>query len=143
MKTRFLALTRVALGGLLLYAASTKIPDMQAFAAEMANYRAFPAPAIPLLGSWVVGLELLGGLSLIMGVAARGAAVVVSGLLLIFIAGLSQALLRGIDLQCGCFGGTELASWATVGRDVAMLAGSVAVAVWGPGRLLPSSRAAA
>ncbi len=140
MKDRLLALGRIALGGLFLYAASTKIPDMAAFASEIANYRAFPPPAIPLLGAWVVGLELLVGLALALGIAARGAAAVTSGLLLVFIAVLSQALLRGIDLQCGCFGGTEPASWATVGRDAVMLAGAVTVAVRGPGRLLAPRR---
>jgi len=45
-----------------------------------------------------------------------------------FIAGLSQALLRGIDLRCGCFGGDELATWGTVARDFALLVPAVAVA---------------
>ncbi len=142
MKDRILATTRIALGGLFVYAAFAKIPDMAAFAGEIANYRAFPAPAVPLLGSWVVGLELFAGLALLVGIAARGAALVVSGLLVVFVAALSQALLRGIDLRCGCFGEAELASWWTVARDLAMLAGGLAVLAWGPGRLLSRSRPA-
>jgi uncharacterized membrane protein YphA (DoxX/SURF4 family) len=131
-----LALARVALGALFLWAAATKVPNMAVFAEEVANYRLFPAAAIPLLASATVGIEILAGLALVTGVAARGAALVAGGLLLAFIAALSQALVRGIDLRCGCFGGAEAASWATVARDVAMLVPAVAVVALGPGRLL-------
>lgn len=136
MKDRALMIIRLALGGMFIYAAFTKLPDMTTFAQEMANYQVFPAWAIPVLGSWTVGLELLTGAALIIGVAVRAAALVVSGLLVLFIAALSQALLRGIDLNCGCFGAAEIASWWTVARDVLMLAGGIAVLAWGPGRLL-------
>ena len=49
------------------------------------------------------------------------------GMLLAFVAGLSQALLRGIDLRCGCFGGDEAANWWTVLRDLAMLVPALVV----------------
>ena len=61
-------------------------------------------------------------------IAARPAALVITALLVAFIAFLVQALLRGIDLRCGCFGGDEPASWWTVARDVLMLAAAIAVA---------------
>ena len=68
-----------------------------------------------------MGVELAAGLALALGVAARGAALVLSGLLGVFIGALSQALLRGIDLRCGCFGGGGPATWGTVARDGLML----------------------
>ena len=52
-------------------------------------------------------------------------------MLVAFIVALSQALLRGIDLRCGCFGGSELASWWTVARDVVMLVAFGAGLTWG------------
>jgi putative oxidoreductase len=142
MKDRALAVVRLALGGLFVYAAFTKLPDMSTFAQEMANYRLLPASAIPVLGSWTVGLELVAGTALILGIAARGAALVVSGLLVLFMSALSQALLRGIDLSCGCFGPAEVASWWTVARDGLMLAAGASILFQGPGRLLPQRRPA-
>lgn len=132
-----LALCRLVTGGLFLYAASTKIPDMATFAGEVANYRMLPATLVPFVAALVVGIEVVAGAALVLGVFARPAAIAISGLLVVFIAGLSQALLRGIDLRCGCFGGDEVATWWTVVRDVAMLLPALAVAVWGPGRLAP------
>jgi putative oxidoreductase len=137
VRDRALAAARIALGALFVYAAATKLPDMAGFAEDVANYRLIPARAVPVLGSATVGIELLAGLALLTGFAARGAAVALSCILGAFAVALSQALLRGIDLKCGCFGGAEQASWWTVARDLAMLAGTLAVAAFGPGRLVP------
>jgi uncharacterized membrane protein YphA (DoxX/SURF4 family) len=133
---RALALAcRVALGATFLYAAATKIPDMASFAQDVANYRLLPAPLVPWTASAVVGIEVVAGLALVTGVFTRAAALVAGGMLLVFIAGLSQALLRGIDLRCGCFGGDDAASWWTVLRDLGMLAPAVVLLAWrGPER---------
>jgi uncharacterized membrane protein YphA (DoxX/SURF4 family) len=137
VRDRLLAAARIALGALFVYAAATKLPDMAAFAEDVANYRLVPSRAVPALGSAVVGLELAAGLALALGVAARGAALVLSGLLVVFVGALSHALLRGIDLRCGCFGGDAPATWGTVARDGVMLAAALALVFLGPGRLLP------
>jgi uncharacterized membrane protein YphA (DoxX/SURF4 family) len=138
-----LAAIRVALGALFLWAAGTKVPDVAAFAESVANYRLLPAGLVPAAAAAVLGIELVVGLLLVAGRWTRGAALVAAGLLAAFTAGLSQALLRGIDLRCGCFGGTESATWWTVLRDLAMLAGAIAVLGWGPGRIVPDRRRAA
>ena len=129
---RILFACRVVLGALFVWAAITKLPDMAAFAQDVANYRVVPAIAVPFVASAVVGIELLAGLALISGRMVRPAAVVIAGLLAVFTVFLTQALLRGIDLRCGCFGGNERASWWTVTRDVVMLAAALAIAR-GPG----------
>jgi putative oxidoreductase len=125
---RALAVCRVVLGALFVWAAATKLPDMAAFAQDVANYRVVPAAFVPFLASAVVGIELLAGIALVTGVMERPAAAVLVLLLAAFTALLAQALLRGIDLRCGCFGGDERASWWTVVRDLIMLAAAAAVA---------------
>ncbi len=119
---------RVVLGALFLWAAATKLPDMSAFAQDVANYRLVPGVLVPFVAASVVGVEIVAGLALGTGIAARAAAIVVSALLIAFTAFLAQALLRGIDLRCGCFGGDEVASWWTVARDLVMLGASLLVA---------------
>ena len=128
MMARALAVCRVALGALFISAAVTKLPDMTAFAQDVANYRVIPAALVPLLAAAVVGIELLAGIALVTGVMERSAAAVLAVLLGAFTVLLTQALLRGIDLRCGCFGGDERASWWTVLRDLVMLATALAVA---------------
>ena len=128
MMARALTGVRIVLGALFIWAAITKLPDMAGFAQDVANYRVVPAALVPFVASAVVGIELLGGIALVAGVMERAAAAVIACLLVAFIAFLSQALLRGIDLRCGCFGGDEPASWWTVARDLLMLAAAVVVA---------------
>jgi putative oxidoreductase len=120
---------RVALGILFVWAALAKLPDMRAFAQDVANYRVLPAGSVAFVASAVVGIELLAGVLLVVGIYERPAAIAVSVLLAAFTAFVVQALLRGIDLRCGCFGGDERASWWTVLRDLGMLAASVALAL--------------
>jgi uncharacterized membrane protein YphA (DoxX/SURF4 family) len=131
---------RLVLGALFLWAAATKVPDMAAFAESVANYRLLPAALVPAASAAVIGVEVAAGVLLLTGRLARGAALAAAALLSVFTLGLAQALLRGIDLRCGCFGGAESATWWTVLRDVVMLAGAVLVAARGPGRLAPAPR---
>jgi putative oxidoreductase len=128
MMARALTACRIVLGALFIWAAVTKLPDMAAFAQDVANYRVVPAALVPFVAAAVVGVELLAGISLVAGVMERAAAAVIAWLLVTFTVFLCQALLRGIDLRCGCFGGDEPASWWTVARDLVMLAAAVAIA---------------
>ena len=133
---RLTAALRLGLAALFLTAVATKLPDVRGFADELANYRLLPAALVPAAAVWVIGLELVAGVLLLLGRGAwRGAALVVTALLVVFVLGIGQALLRGIDLRCGCFGEPEPASWWTVGRDLAMLAAAALVLARGPGRL--------
>lgn len=125
---------RVVLGALFLWAAFTKVSDMASFAEEVADYQVLPARLVPLLAAVLPGIEVAAGLLLVLGIWARPSALVITGMLAVFIAALSQSLLRGINLKCGCFGGSDEATWGTVWRDVAMLVPAVLVLWLGPGR---------
>jgi uncharacterized membrane protein YphA (DoxX/SURF4 family) len=135
-----LVAARVALGVTFLYAAMTKIGNMELFAEETANYRMLPAALVPAAAVAIVGVEIVAGALLALGVAVRASSAVIGLLLVAFIVGLSQALLRGIDLRCGCFGGTEPATWGTVARDLIMLAVWYPVFRWGGRRVRAAVR---
>jgi putative oxidoreductase len=123
---------RVLLGALFLWASVTKVPDMAAFAESVANYRIVPPSLVPVVAVAVVGVEILAGVALMLNLWARGAALLLAGLLAVFTVGLASALARGIDLACGCFGGTDAATWWTVLRDLALLAWALGVAASSP-----------
>ena len=125
---------RLALGLLFLWAAVSKVPDLAAFAQDVANYRIVPPALVPYAAAAVVGIEIVTGIALVTGIAARPAAILASILLIAFTAFLAQALLRGIDLRCGCFGTNEAASWWTVLRDLLLVAAALAVARLGDRR---------
>jgi uncharacterized membrane protein YphA (DoxX/SURF4 family) len=126
------AVARLGLAGIFLYAAVTKVPDMGAFAESVANYRIVPASLVPAVAAVVVGIEIAAALALLWRAWARAAALVLAGLLAVFTVGLASTLARGIDLACGCFGGSAPATWWTVLRDVVLLALALGVAASAP-----------
>ena len=113
---------RLVVAAVFLGAALPKIAEPSTFATDIDNYRMVPDA---LIGPLAVGLPLLEALvavALVTGVHARGAAIVASGMLLAFAVGMVQAIVRGIDLDCGCFGHVveTRVSWLTVTRNVVL-----------------------
>jgi putative oxidoreductase len=125
-------MARLLLGALFLWASATKVPDMAAFAESVANYRIVPPALVPLVASALVGVEIAAAVALLLNLWARAAALLLAALLAAFTVGLAGALARGIDLACGCFGGSDAATWWTVLRDVALLAFALGVAASSP-----------
>ena len=69
-------------------------------------------------------LELMTGLLLITGKWVKGALLIYSVLLVIFIIALVQALIRGLDISCGCFSVNPSSTsevWLRVVEDIALL----------------------
>jgi len=101
---RFLMLLRLIVGGIFIWAAVTKIADPLSFAQNIRNYRLVGQTlsfATAIILPW---LELIAGICLIVGVFPRSSALLVSGLLVFFIILVTVTILRGIDVDCGCFG---------------------------------------
>ena len=73
-------------------------------------------------------LELVAGLALLVPAYTRGAALLCASLLGTFAIAMAQSKLRGIDLECGCFGAASEArvSWTKVTLDLAL----AMLAVW-------------
>lgn len=125
---RLMLVLRVALGALFVAAAWPKLADPTAFATSVSNYKMLPLPVERVLALVLPPLELLVGLALIVGVLDAGASAIVFGLMLVFTAAVGTALVRGLDISCGCF---DTEGGAKVG--VAKLAenvGLTAAAFW-------------
>ncbi|HYZ73093.1 MAG TPA: MauE/DoxX family redox-associated membrane protein [Chthoniobacterales bacterium] len=97
-------LLRVAIAALFLFAAITKLVDPSSFAQQIANYQLTPWPATALLAIFLPALELCVGISLLLGRWESGALVWVAILLTIFSGALLSAIVRGLSIDCGCFG---------------------------------------
>jgi uncharacterized membrane protein YphA (DoxX/SURF4 family) len=113
-------LLRLGLGALFIIAALAKLADPGKFAVEIADYRFLPLLA-PYLAVMLPGVELVLGVALIVGRRSwrQAAALGMLLLLAVFTVAVTQVVLRGINVDCGCFGGTSgTVTWLTVGRDV-------------------------
>lgn len=115
-------LIRLALGGIFIYASIYKIQDPGAFAHQIYNYKILPPFIINTLALTLPWLQLFCGLCLIFNKAIKGASFLVMGMLFVFQAAVASALLRGLNISCGCFkSGGSPANWLTFGRDSLML----------------------
>jgi uncharacterized membrane protein YphA (DoxX/SURF4 family) len=123
---------RLGVGGAFLYAGAMKLCDVAAFAGLLSRYEMLPDASLPFLAAAIPLAECAAGLLLALSVWTRLSAAAVSAMLVVFIVALSQAAVRGLDVSCGCFGGTSSGSVVSaVVRDVFLLAVSVWLALGG------------
>ena len=123
---------RLGVGGAFLYAGAMKLCDVAAFAGLLSRYEMLPDASLPFLAAAIPLAECAAGLLLALSVWTRLSAAAVSAMLVVFIVALSQAAVRGLDVSCGCFGGTSSGGVVSaVVRDVFLLAVSVWLALGG------------
>jgi uncharacterized membrane protein YphA (DoxX/SURF4 family) len=101
--TGLFILVRMILGAVFIYASWDKIVNPADFAKVVANYQILPQIMINPVAWILPWLEMVCGVCLLIGWIARGSALIIAGLLMVFIGALGYSLLRGLDIQCGCF----------------------------------------
>jgi len=95
---------RLFLGGLFVYSCVHKIMHPADMAKVIYGYKIMPGVTINVLAIMLPFFELVCGLCLVFGIWPRSAAVLINGMLLIFIVAISYNLMRGLQFDCGCFG---------------------------------------
>lgn len=95
-------LARVVLGAVLIYASWDKIINVAQFARDIENYNVPTLRLENLMAIILPWLELVVGICLVSGIMIDGAALLSFGMMALFIVMISQAILRGIDIECGC-----------------------------------------
>ena len=95
--------SRIVLGAVLIVASIDKILHPEAFAKVIGNYNVLPFGLENIIAIILPILELFVGCCLIFGVMLDGSAIITAGMMFVFIIALSQAMIRGIDINCGCF----------------------------------------
>ena len=98
-----MALLRVALGVVFIAASLDKIQNPENFAANITNYRLMPYQLINFVAVTLPWLEVVTGSFLVMGIWIRANALLASAMLAVFSTAILQALLRNLDISCGCF----------------------------------------
>lgn len=125
---QFWVLVRIVLGALFIYSSMDKLANPGLFAKLIYYYRMLPAGWENLLAIFLPWLEFITGLFLVVGKYKRGASLLYSAMLVIFIIALSQAQARGLDISCGCFSvkpSTTSDVWLRIIEDIIMLFFSV------------------
>lgn len=115
---------RLALGITFIYASYYKIIDPGSFAKSIWYYHLVPGSLINILALVLPWVELICGLGLIIGVLYRGSLTITVAMTVVFIFALASALVRGINIECGCFKVARAADssvWRSLLFDVVLL----------------------
>lgn len=122
---------RLVLGGVLLVAGALKVTDPYSSATSVRAYQILPVDLANFLGFVLPFAEVAIGVFLIFGIWVRLNAIAGGVLMIMFIIAISQAWIRGISLDCGCFGKgglletDELPVWnytLEIARDIVLAA---------------------
>jgi uncharacterized membrane protein YphA (DoxX/SURF4 family) len=130
--------SRIVLGGVFLVAGATKIPNPGSLAASIRSYE-LPLPEwfVSLSAHALPYLEVMLGLYVLIGLFTKVSVWATNALTLLFLLALVQGALRGLEIDCGCFGssaGGESNLLLAAARDAGLLALGLHIALAPPGR---------
>ncbi|MGJ8655662.1 MAG: DoxX family protein [Akkermansiaceae bacterium] len=98
---------RVVLGAIFMWAGTMKVLDLDWFVETVGYFEISPFNAAPWdmwLGYMLPVFEILVGAALILGILLRGAMLSVLVLTVGFLVAVISAEMRGLNIECGCFG---------------------------------------
>ena len=133
----------LAVAAVFIYAGIDKIRDPLQFADSIAAFAILPAVLINLLAMGLPPFEIACGLLLIGPWTRRVGSLAVAVILVVFMIALSSALLRGLTLDCGCFGvgaPSRPRMCVELALDAALLSGALFVYLRSISRLVLTSR---
>lgn len=96
---------RLLVGGVWFMAGVLKLPDPAASVRAVRAYQLLPEPIVPTVGYVLPVLEVLVGICLVVGLLVRVNGALSALLFVLFIIGIASAWARGLQIDCGCFGG--------------------------------------
>jgi uncharacterized membrane protein YphA (DoxX/SURF4 family) len=100
--------SRLVLGGILFLAGLAKLGVPATMKQSILAYEiALPSGLVDFMATALPILEVGLGIWLIVGLFIRFSAVVSAVLMAIFTIAITQAWLRGLNIDCGCFGGAQ------------------------------------
>ena len=127
-------LTRWILGGVFIYAGSTKLMAPRVFTVLIEAYGVVPESLLMPVAVGLPFLEVIAGFGLLFDI--RGSLALITGLLVLFMVVLGYGIWMGLDVDCGCFGPEDPEAEAFHGlrlslfRDLVMTAGVFFIYGW-------------
>jgi uncharacterized membrane protein YphA (DoxX/SURF4 family) len=125
---------RLVVGGVWVAAGLLKLPDPAESVRAVRAYQLLSEAIVPSVGYGLPVLEVVVGAMLILGLGTRVVAALSAVLQVAFIIGIASVWARGIEIECGCFGGGGTTSDASaaypwdIARDVGLFALSALLA---------------
>ncbi len=121
---------RYGVAALFLWAGISKLARPDLFAAAINNYRLLPYSAGVALAYTLPWFEIMTGAGLLVKRVRAGAALCAAFLFALFFLALLQALIRGLDIHCGCFGALSEPGQHSLMAALVRAAAGLAAARW-------------
>lgn len=123
---------RLLLGALLCYTGFIKISDLHGFSEEISNYKLLPGILQRFVAVVLPWNEVVAGAMLIIGLWTRAVALIATAMFGVFAIAVFSALVRGLDISCGCFGKATVSplGYQTLAIDAVGLALGLIVFFW-------------
>ena len=102
LDSRYVWVSRIVLAAVFLVYGASKIPNLDDFARSIENYQLLPDALVNALAITLPWIEVVAALALLFRRSAPGAVVTVGGMTLVFTIAIISALMRGLDINCGC-----------------------------------------
>jgi len=99
-----IAFTRIYLALYFILSGLAKINNLEIFAYSIENYKLFPIEIINILAITIPWIEIISGALLLLGIFIKENALIIASLLLVFTFAVISAVLRNLDIDCGCQG---------------------------------------
>lgn len=109
-----IAFTRIYLALVFILSGLDKINDLTTFAQSIENYRILPIGIVNIIAIIIPWLELVAGGLLLLGFYIKENSTIILSLLIVFTISVISAVLRNLDIDCGCQGTSD-------GQKVGML----------------------
>jgi len=125
-------LVKVALAVAFIYAGSIKVLEPTAFLGDILNYHMASYQQSLLISLMLPWLEILCAISLFIERYKRAALILMTIMMLVFMAALLSAWYRDLDISCGCFGHSEggQSYWLWLSRDIVFILAIVYVSLF-------------
>ena len=94
---------RIVLGLIFVFASFYKILHPAAFVQAVIGYKLLPFFMVNLFALILPWLEFISGIFLLLGLLTGGSILIINLLIIMFLFAMISALVRGIDIGCGCF----------------------------------------
>ncbi|MCL5037771.1 MAG: DoxX family membrane protein [Chloroflexi bacterium] len=114
-----LAVLRIVLGVIFVFASYSKIMNPIHFKAVVAEYQILPDSIVPLVAIILPWVEFLCGSMLILNIYTQSNALIVLVVLCAFTFGIVNNFMRGLIHDCGCF--EFLGGWFGIKEDISFV----------------------
>lgn len=116
----FLFVGRIFIAIVFIYAGAEKIADPAGFSKSIYNYRLLPIEIVNLMAISLPWIELISGVLLFFGISVKENSAIIGSLLIVFIIAVAISMVRGLDIDCGCFGKGNPVGWKKIGENILM-----------------------